>query len=430
LNTPRDVSDAQNIADMLINTGEGSHSEPYWQQAAASITTGMILHICYAFAKTNRRASLADLAAVFSNPEEGFRDHLMSILAYEHDPKGERGWLKPNGRKTKTHPIVAQKVREMLNKEDKDFSGVLSAVVTPLALFADPLVAANTSASDFRVADLVDHERPISLYIVVPPSDMERLAPLVRIIFTIIVNRLTEKLDFEGAQQVTRNHRLLFLIDEFPSLKRMALFSTVLSYMAGFGLKAYLISQDICQIEDNYGQNQSIVSNCQIRIAFAPNNQKTANLLSEMTGTRTIERSTVSYSGNRGAPTLSGTSVAVAVEHRPLLTSDEVGRIKPPRKAGEGAAERIVEPGDMLIFSAGHYPIYGTQMLYFADPELSRRANIAPPTQMIRIMQDGTVCDQLPITRTEHVLSPPEIMPTVQESLLGEEDAGGEFWIK
>jgi type IV secretion system protein VirD4 len=63
--------------------------------------------------------------------------------------------------------------------------------------------------------------------------------------------------------------RLLSLIDEFPSLKRMEIFADALSYMAGYGLKAYLIAQDIRQVVDAYGQNES-VSNCHVRIAFAP----------------------------------------------------------------------------------------------------------------------------------------------------------------
>ena len=99
----------------------------------------------------------------------------------------------------------------------------------------------------------MNHERPVSLYLVVPPSDKIRLRPLMRLIFTMVVNRLTEKLDFEGARQLHNKHRLLFLIDEFPSLKRMEIFADALSYMAGFGLKAYLITQDIRQIVDEYG---------------------------------------------------------------------------------------------------------------------------------------------------------------------------------
>src|SRR5664279_5837359 len=94
---------------------------------------------------------------------------------------------------------IRDRVQEMLDKEDKDFSGVLSTAKTALTLYSDPLVARNTSASDFTIDDLVNHAHPVSLYLVVPPSDKIRLRPLIRLIFTMIVNRLTERMDFEGA---------------------------------------------------------------------------------------------------------------------------------------------------------------------------------------------------------------------------------------
>jgi type IV secretion system protein VirD4 len=75
-----------------------------------------------------------------------------------------------------------------------------------------------------------------------------------------------------------------------------------LSYMAGFGLKAYLITQDIRQIIEEYGPNESVVSNCQVRVAFAPNQYETAELLSKMAGTKTIQKASFTYSGSRMSP--------------------------------------------------------------------------------------------------------------------------------
>src|SRR5450432_4898295 len=101
---------------------------------------------------------------------------------------------------------------------------------------------------------------------------------------------------FEGSEQKRNAYRLLFLIDEFPSLNRMEIFADALSYMAGYGLKAYLIGQDIRQIVESYGENESIVSNCHVRIAYAPNNEETAELLSRMTGNQTIQKANISFS--------------------------------------------------------------------------------------------------------------------------------------
>lgn len=47
-------------------------------------------------------------------------------------------------------------------------------------------------------------------------------------------------------------------------------------------------------------------------------------------------------------------------------------RLKSPRKDAQDA---IIEPGDMLIFAAGHAPILGTQTLYFRDDALALSFN-------------------------------------------------------
>jgi type IV secretion system protein VirD4 len=406
--TPRDVSDAQNIANMIVRTGEDSPQERYWQDAAASITTGMILHVCYEAARQKRVACLADLAHTFTIPGQSFRETLAEILTFEHDPNFKHGWHTTQGDRTATHPVVQEKAQEMLDKEAKDFGGVLSTAKTALTLYSDPLVAQNTSASDFTIDDLVNYQKPVSLYLVVPPSDKIRLRPLIRLMFTMVVNRLTERMAFDGAEQKRNKHRLLFLIDEFPSLNRMEIFADALSYMAGYGLKAYLITQDIRQIVDAYGQNESIVSNCHVRVAYAPNQVETAELLSKMTGTTTVQKASFNFSGSRFAPLMSHVSGSVDHVERPLMTPDEVMRLRPPQKSGDGASEQIVAPGDMLIFVSGHFPILGMQMLYFFDPELRRRAAIPPP--VLQALDGETVVKQKSVDRTLHVVSKPELI--------------------
>lgn len=415
--SPRDVSDAQNIANMIVRTGEDSPQERYWQDAAASITTGMILHVCYEADLEGRIACLADLAHVFTRPGSNFRDTLDELLNFEHDPGYKHNWRMPAGERTATHPVVREKVQEMLDKEDRDFGGVLSTAKTALTLYSDPLVAKNTSASDFTINDLVNHDSPISLYLVVPPSDKIRLRPLIRLMFTMAVNRLTERMVFEGAEQKRNRHRLLLLIDEFPSLNRMEIFADALSYMAGYGLKAYLITQDLRQIVDAYGNNESIVSNCHVRIAFAPNQFETADLLSKMTGTTTVPKASFNYSGSRFSPVMAHVNASVDHIERPLMTPDEVLRLKPPQKEGNGGgSERIVSPGQMLIFVSGHRPILGTQMLYFLDPVLNARAGVPPPTKFVTL-EDGHIGPQKPLDRTRHKISKPEVVTTEDEPL-------------
>src|SRR3546814_9882313 len=111
-----------------------------------------------------------------------------------------------------------------------------------LGLYRDPTVAEVTSRCDWRIADLVEAAQPASLYLVIPPSDISRTKPLVRLILNQIGRRLTEKLD--GAGAAGRKHKLLMMLDEFPALGRLDFFETSLAFMAGYGQRAFLIAQD------------------------------------------------------------------------------------------------------------------------------------------------------------------------------------------
>jgi len=208
----------------------------------------------------------------------------------------------------------------------------------------------------------------------------------------------------------------LFLIDEFPSLSHMGVFAHALSYMAGYGLKAYLITQDIRQIVDAYGPTESIVSNCHVRVAFTPNQYETAELLSKMTGTQTIQKATYNFSGKRNAPVMSYINASVENVERPLMTPDEVSRLKPARKRGQDAAERIVAPGHMLIFVSGQHPILGTQMLYFLDPTLKVWSEIPPPARLVSI-QGGSVVPLLDTLKVNRSTTRPGRQPEGAELL-------------
>src|SRR5208282_3877550 len=83
-----------------------------------------------------------------------------------------------------------------------------------------------------------------------------------------------------------RRHRLLLMLDEFPALGRLDFFESALAFMAGYGLKSFLIAQSLNQIEKAYGQNNSILDNCHVRVSFATNDERTAKRVSDALGGR------------------------------------------------------------------------------------------------------------------------------------------------
>jgi hypothetical protein len=82
------------------------------------------------------------------------------------------------------------------------------------------------------------------------------------------------------------------------------------------------------------------------------------------------------------SPVMNHVNESVEQIQRPLMTPDEVMRLRPAQKQGEGDKERIVAPGDMLIFVSGRYPILGKQMLYFSDNVLRMRSEMPPPKSL------------------------------------------------
>lgn len=364
---PKEIRDVQNIADVLVDP-DGDGAKDHWDLTAQEILAGTILHVLY----VGKEKSLRGCLDLLTNPDRRIEQVLQDMMDTEHDPSGAQGWRHPHtGAHTRTHPAVARAARALLNKSENERSSVLSSATKFLGLYHDDLVAANTSVCDFSITDLMHHERPVSLYLTVPPSDLSRVRPLVRLLINQIGRRLTERMDFEDGRHTPRyRHRLVLMLDEFATLGCLDFFQTQLSYLPGYGIKAFLIVQDLSQLYAAYGRDESIVSNCDIRVAYAPNKVETARLLSDMAGAMTVHKETRTYTGNRLNPVLMHVLASEQESHRPLLTPDEALRL----------------PADAaLVFVSGSRPILGRKLHYFRDPRFVERARVPAPTNSDRL---------------------------------------------
>ena len=126
---------------------------------------------------------------------------------------------------------------------------------------------------------------------------------------------------------------MLLMLDEFPALGRLDFFESALAFMAGYGLKSFLIAQSLNQIEKAYGPNNAILDNCHVRVAFATNDERTAQRVSDALGTATEMRAMKNYAGHRLSPWLGHLMVSRQETARPLLTPGEVMQLPPERRA-------------------------------------------------------------------------------------------------
>lgn len=353
-----EVRDVQNIADILVDPEGALERRNHWEKTSHALLVGAILHVLYA----EEEKTLARVAAFLSDPQRAFTSTLRNMMTTNHLGSADE---------PRVHPVVASAARELLNKSENERSGVLSTAMSFLGLYRDPTVAEVTSRCDWRIADLVSGDHPVSLYLVIPPSDISRTKPLVRLILNQIGRRLTETLGGEG--EGGRKHKLLMMLDEFPALGRLDFFETSLAFMAGYGVRAFLIAQSLNQIEKAYGEHNSIMDNCHVRIAFATNDERTAKRISEALGVATEQRAMRNYAGHRLAPWLAHVMVSRQETARPLLTQGEIMQL----------------PADEeLILIAGTAPIRASKLRYYEDRNF--RGRVLPPPSLA----DGAYADR------------------------------------
>ncbi|GIK97896.1 MAG: conjugal transfer protein TraG [Alphaproteobacteria bacterium] len=341
-----EVRDVQNIADILVDPEGSLEKRNHWEKTSHALLVGAILHVLYA----EPDKTLAGVAAFLSNPKRPIESTLAAMMKMAH--LGKAG----------PHPVIASAARELLNKSDNERSGVLSTAMSFLGLYRDPVVAAVTRRCDWRITDIVGGTQPTTLYLVVPPSDINRTKPLIRLILNQIGRRLTEDLQAKAGR-----HRLLLMLDEFPALGRLDFFESALAFMAGYGLKSFLIAQSLNQIEKAYGPNNSILDNCHVRVSFATNDERTAKRVSDALGTATEMRAMKNYAGHRLSPWLGHLMVSRSETARPLLTPGEVMQLP---------------PADEIVMVAGTPPIRAKKARYYEDARFQER--ILPPPALER----------------------------------------------
>ena len=169
-----EVRDVQNIVD-IISDPLGLGKSDHWTNSANDVLVSLILHVLYA----EKNKSLAGVREFISNPNCSETELFESMLTTQHDPERKYQWIDPHtGEVTETHPVVAAGSKDMLNKSNEERSGIMSSLKTLMKLYRDPIIAQNTNHSDFRISDLVYGKNPCSLYLVIPPGDINRTMPL------------------------------------------------------------------------------------------------------------------------------------------------------------------------------------------------------------------------------------------------------------
>lgn len=346
---PHEVRDVQNIVEMLVNPDGSKLTLDIWDQQASQLLVALILHVLYTEPDVDKHLGTV-------------RRRLLDWRRTAIDMVETAHRYHPASGMPEVHPEVSLVARELLSQPPRFQVSVRGTAASYLTLFADPLVCRTISGSDFTLSDLACADRPVTLYLQPPPSDAPRLKPLVRLIVNQACRALMEQPEADGRGRAKR-HRLLLMLDEFPTLGRLEFFVMNLRQMAGYGIKAHLVVQSLNDVVEQYGPHNSILDNCHVIAAFASADSITQQRISQMTGSVTEYRE--SYSRPRHRLMVGHRTVSHSEQVRPLLQPGDV---------------RELPNEEQLVFVTGHPPMRTQKVRYYQDRPFPQRL-LPPPSR-------------------------------------------------
>lgn len=357
---------------IIDSLGKGLQS--YWDRAALSFGAACIGKLGYSALNTGKSEtfSLPGLAAYVTN-FGSIDDLIADILETDDDPHAVFGWEDKEGKALSVRPWIAAAARAMASKASEEKSGVYGSFVEFLTLYRSDVIRENISTSTFSFRDIADGDKPVALYLTVPPMRLEDLRPYLRMVIDDGLRELTSEGGLLGGRSIRPHKRsVIFGLDETAALRYLDRIEHSSGFLRGYGVLLWLIWQSRAQQHRHYTENEMLSETMGVLLFGAPKSLEASKSLSDMLGNESIEIRQESRSGKRFATILDHKQEQLHLTARPLLTPFEVRDIAP----------------DHLIAFTGGLSLYLRKFFYFRDPSLTKRAERKPTTSSAHILRE------------------------------------------
>ena len=210
--------------------------------------------------------------------------------------------------KLKIHNVGLDLINNFLNKEKDACACITSSLASHLELWGNPLIDYVTSKSDFNPADF--RREKATLYVGLQPGDIKRLRPLMQFFYQHIAQSLCTPADSKKD-----THGVLFILDEFPTLGKMDIFTDSIPYFRGYKVRLLMIAQNLNDVKASYCEKgtNSLLSNSTFKVAFTANNIDTANFISNLSIDRVKKEVTISWQ----------TVMSIGLDKQIIITDNE-----------------------------------------------------------------------------------------------------------
>lgn len=359
--TEYEIEDSKRIADMLVKDKEAKKSSTtdFFDLSAENAMTAMMIYENY---KNDGKGSIGDVLDFITDTSGTLKDRLQEAIyeplinsIAEKEKLEKLYYSDRNIVNENRHPIVARYFARLVSQPDKTFENIIETLRNKLSAFESPIIKKNTSESNFRLWDLMNINKPVSLYIRVDKADMSMLRPLIKVLMSQMLKVLTPKM----TRGKVHKRDLTLVFDEAAQLGTFTEIEEALPFVLGYGIRFLLVFQGLDQIYKYYTKDNSILSNCQVQIYFTPAENTTAEYISKSLGRKTIKNS------NRNSSGILSSNIQNQDLGRELLSLDEV--LQYPQDKG-------------ILRIVGKPPIRTRKIYYWEEEEFKYKiGKIYPP---------------------------------------------------
>ena len=349
------------------NDKKGDSNSDFFDNNARDLLTGVIFHVLSArdangnMLYPKKERNIAGVLRIFARAANGTDEEGNPLPAGEAllDEMIESKHLDKNGQESDyIHGIILDVAMSAKQQHEKVRSDIMQTVQSKLNLFRDPLIANSTNHSDFKLSDFYESDVPITLYLTVPFGQIDRIAPVFKLLIDFILRRFSSGELRAGEKDKSLKIPILFMLDEFPTLGKMDFLAKSMGILAGLGMRFFIVVQMYTQILDLYGQHNTFMANCRYKIIYAPQEQSDCEMFSKMMGKESVRNDNMSVSGSRYAVALNNLNVSSQEVARDLMNPDEL--MKLPYT-------------DCIVMAEGMPPYMGKKNAYYNDDRVKSR---------------------------------------------------------
>ena len=336
------------VADALVIPDDKA-KDPHWDDGAKTIISGLISQI---ISEENTKKPLYEIRDLISQlPEE--QDELWATM----------GLNEGGGKYAKDAAM-----RYIRGSQTNEMLSIMSSADKHTEWLSSPIMREIISNPTFEISDI--KKRPTTIYLVIPPLQLERQNRLLRLFINLVIDAMEDG----GRSKIP----VLMFMDEFLALGKMPEISNAFATMASYNLILWPFVQELEKLQSIYGGSfNSFIANSRAIQVFSVSDPKTKDYISERLGNRPI--------GGLG-------NIAKSNDNLPLRASNDV-------ELDLAASERrqyIIEAGKpaMILEKVPYYKSRPISWLknkrgrfegkYDPDPDFPEASKVQPEQDIVR----------------------------------------------